>query len=54
MFVAWSKLSNKYYHFVSGTSMKWQTVGHVDRAGNGSWVKKWVTKIGWVTWVMGH
>jgi len=23
------------------------------RAGNGSWVK-WVTKIGWVTWVMGH
>ena len=21
--------------------------------GHGSWVK-WVTKIGWVTWVMGH
>jgi len=34
-------------------------LGPCDRAGNGSmghdgsWVK-WVTKIGWVTWVMGN
>ena len=42
--------------FVGQTSSSFETVG--GRAGNGSMGHgsrvKWVTKIGWVTWVMGH
>ena len=41
-------LSSEYPQF----GMPPSRAGNVSM-GHGSWVK-WVTKIGWVTWVMGH
>jgi len=52
------KMSGILYKTGKKESVYLSAAWYVTRAGNGSmghgsWVK-WVTKIGWVTWVMGH
>jgi len=47
-----------YFLFTARRNARIASAVLVTRAGNGSighgsWVK-WVTEIGWVTWVMGH